>query len=227
MLTAYFLINRMPSSILQNQVSHSVLFPDQPLNSFPPCIFDCTCFVHILSPGTNKLSAKSTKCIFLGYSRLQKGYKCYSPSTRQYFVSADVTFFESSPFFSTSDSDSITTVLPIPYIGSIYDHLGESVTTPSSPTPMTSLLLWVMLLFRVRLLTLFLMIFPRLLFLILLHQIPLLLQPYFLKTNFPLQFVKVCSPRATLIRSIVFLVITFYLHHIMLLCQPFLLLCSF
>ncbi|RVW26551.1 Retrovirus-related Pol polyprotein from transposon RE1 [Vitis vinifera] len=49
--------------------------------------------------------AKAMKCLFLGYSRLQKGYRCYSLETHRYFISADVTFFEDSPFFSiTSES---------------------------------------------------------------------------------------------------------------------------
>ncbi|RVW27700.1 Retrovirus-related Pol polyprotein from transposon RE2 [Vitis vinifera] len=64
----------------------------------------------------DKLSAKATKCIFLGYSRLQKGYRCYSPDTHRYFLSVDVTFFEDSPFFSSSESLPISEVLPLPYI---------------------------------------------------------------------------------------------------------------
>ncbi|RVX14586.1 Retrovirus-related Pol polyprotein from transposon RE1 [Vitis vinifera] len=51
----------------------------------------------------DKLSAKATKCIFLGYSQLQKGYRCYSPDTHRYFLSANVTFFEDSSFFSSSN----------------------------------------------------------------------------------------------------------------------------
>ncbi|RVW49251.1 Retrovirus-related Pol polyprotein from transposon RE2 [Vitis vinifera] len=51
----------------------------------------------------------------LGYSRLQKGYRCYSLETHRYFISADVTFFEDSPFFSTtSESLPVSEVLPIP-----------------------------------------------------------------------------------------------------------------
>ena len=64
----------MPSSVLHDQIPHSILFSNQPLYFLPPRVFDCTCFVHILTPGQDKLSAKATKCIFLGYSRLQKGY---------------------------------------------------------------------------------------------------------------------------------------------------------
>ncbi|RVW24203.1 hypothetical protein CK203_087023 [Vitis vinifera] len=64
----------------------------------------------------DKLSARATKCIFLGYSRLQKGYRCYSSETHRYFLSADVTFFEDSPFFSTSESLPVSEVLPLPII---------------------------------------------------------------------------------------------------------------
>ena len=74
------------------------------------------CFVHILTPRQNKLSARATKCIFLGYSKLQKGYRCYSSETHRYFLSVDVTFFEDSSFFSTSESFPVSKVLPLPII---------------------------------------------------------------------------------------------------------------
>ncbi|RVW31623.1 Retrovirus-related Pol polyprotein from transposon RE1 [Vitis vinifera] len=111
-----YLINRMPSSVLHAQIPHSLLFPDQPLYFLPPRVFGCTCFVHILTPGQNKLSTRATKCIFLGYSRFQKGYRCYSSETLRYFLSVDVTFFEDSPFFSTSKSLPVSEVLPLPII---------------------------------------------------------------------------------------------------------------
>ncbi|RVX12830.1 hypothetical protein CK203_009792 [Vitis vinifera] len=47
---------------------------------------------------------------------LQKGYHCYSFETHRYFLSADVTFFEDSPFFSTFKSLSVSEVLPLPII---------------------------------------------------------------------------------------------------------------
>ncbi|RVW68806.1 Retrovirus-related Pol polyprotein from transposon RE1 [Vitis vinifera] len=62
----------MPSSILHDHIPHFLLFPDQPLYFLPPCVFGSTCFVHILTPGQDKLSAKAMKCLFLGYYRLQK-----------------------------------------------------------------------------------------------------------------------------------------------------------
>nr|KYP63600.1 Retrovirus-related Pol polyprotein from transposon TNT 1-94 [Cajanus cajan] len=113
-LTSCFLINRMPSSSLENKTPYSIIYPKEPLFHVSPRVFGCTCFVHNVSPGLDKLSARAIKCVFLGYSRLQKGYKCYSPKTRKFYMSADVTFFEQTPFFycTTHDSLSIQQVLP-------------------------------------------------------------------------------------------------------------------
>ncbi|RDY13118.1 hypothetical protein CR513_02010, partial [Mucuna pruriens] len=115
-LTACFLINRMPSASLENQIPHSILFPKDKMYHVPPKVFGCVCFVHDVSLGRDKLSARAIKCVFLGYSRLQKGYKCYSPSTKRHYMSADVTFFEETMFFTKDDCDSIQQALPIPYL---------------------------------------------------------------------------------------------------------------
>ena len=80
-LAACYLINRMPSSVLHDQIPPSILFPNQPLFCLPPRAFGCVCFVHIFTPRQEKLLAKATKCVFLIYSRLQRGYRCYSPDT--------------------------------------------------------------------------------------------------------------------------------------------------
>ena len=123
-LTTCYLINRMPSSVLHDQIPHSLLFPDQSLYFLPPRVFGCTCFVHMFTPGQDKLSAKATKCIFLGYSRLQKGYRCYSPQIHRYFLSTDVTFFEDSPFSSSSESLLVIEVLSLPIISpTIFDDV--------------------------------------------------------------------------------------------------------
>ena len=118
-LTACFLINRMPSSFLDNKTPHSIIFPNEHLYHVSPKVFGCTCFVHDVSPGLDKLLARAIKCVFLGYSCLQKGHKCYSPTTRRYYMSADVSFFEENMFFSKQESNSIQQVLPIPYLSPV------------------------------------------------------------------------------------------------------------
>ena len=40
------------------------------------------------------------KCIFVGYSSTQKGYKCWDPIGKKLFVSMDVTFRESEPYYT-------------------------------------------------------------------------------------------------------------------------------
>ncbi|RVW95637.1 hypothetical protein CK203_031615 [Vitis vinifera] len=80
---------------------------------------------HTPQQNGDKLSVKATKCIFLGYSPLQKGYHCYSPDTHRYFLSADVTFFEDSTFFSSSESLPISEVLPLLYISPPSDALSH------------------------------------------------------------------------------------------------------
>lgn len=112
-LTACYLINRMPSSVLDNEIPHSLLFPKDPLSRVPLRVFGSTCFVHDLTPGRDKLSARAVKCVFLGYSRTQKGYRCYSPSTCRFYISADVTFFEDTPFFAHSPQLVRHQILPI------------------------------------------------------------------------------------------------------------------
>ncbi|PNX77125.1 retrovirus-related Pol polyprotein from transposon TNT 1-94 [Trifolium pratense] len=108
----------MPSSVLGNKIPQSLLFPQDPLYVVPPRVFGSTCFVHDLTPGRDKLSARAVKCVFLGYSRVQKGYRCYCPSTHRFYVSADVTFFEDTMFFvSPTNSELIPPpVLPIPVL---------------------------------------------------------------------------------------------------------------
>ncbi|KAL0533503.1 hypothetical protein IC582_027535 [Cucumis melo] len=88
--TACFLINRMPSSLLNGEIPYRVLFPTKSLFPIAPKIFGCVCFVRDIRPHHTKLDSKSLKCIFLGYSRVQKGYRCYCPTLKRYLVSPDV-----------------------------------------------------------------------------------------------------------------------------------------
>ena len=103
-LTAYYLITRMPSSVLKNNIPHSILFSHEPLHPLPLRVFGSTCFVHNFSPGLDKLSSRSHKCVFLGSPRPQKGYKCFYPFLNRYFVSANVTFDEFSHYVKSQSS---------------------------------------------------------------------------------------------------------------------------
>ncbi|KAA3484106.1 Retrovirus-related Pol polyprotein from transposon TNT 1-94 [Gossypium australe] len=63
-------------------------------------VFSCVCFVHLRHG--SKLDPRIVKCVFIGYSPTQKGYKCYHPPFRKYYVSMNVTFCEDEPYFSSS-----------------------------------------------------------------------------------------------------------------------------
>ena len=47
-----------------------------------------------------KLDQKYEKCILVGYSQEQKGYKCYNSQTKQVQVSQDVVFDESASWYA-------------------------------------------------------------------------------------------------------------------------------
>jgi hypothetical protein len=55
--------------------------------------------VHILKEKRKKLDAKAEKCILVGYSDDQKGYKCYNTRTKRACVSRDVVFDESTSWY--------------------------------------------------------------------------------------------------------------------------------
>lgn len=97
-LTATYLINHTPSRVLGMKTPCEMLLGE---NKFlvPPKVFGCTCFVRDHRPSVGKLDPRAVKCIFVGYSSGQKGYKCWSPSDRRLFVSMDETFRESIPFY--------------------------------------------------------------------------------------------------------------------------------
>lgn len=158
-LTAAYLINRMPSKVLNFQT---------PINTFKECfpstrvstdltlkIFGCIAFVHE-HKNVGKLEPRAIKCVFVGYSPTQKGYKCFDPKNKKMFVTMDVTFFENKPFFNDThlqggdikeDSFQIEDMsflnklsLPVPQSSKTYSSAPteNGQDTLSDPTPVMS-----------------------------------------------------------------------------------------
>jgi hypothetical protein len=50
--------------------------------------------MHVPNEKRSKLNLKAKKCIFIGYSLEQKGYRCLNLSTQKLQVSKDVMFDE-------------------------------------------------------------------------------------------------------------------------------------
>lgn len=89
------------------------------------CMF-CICFTS----RHDKLSAKSIKCIFLGYSRCQKGYCCYNLILRRTFITMGIAFFEHVPFNPSTSPTSQFYTHPI--------HLSVFDQSLSGPPPHSS-----------------------------------------------------------------------------------------
>jgi transposase InsO family protein/copper chaperone CopZ len=98
-MTATYLINRMPSRILDMKSPAELLLGNQNFR-VPPKVFGCVCFVKDHRPMASKLDPQAVKCIFVGYASTQKGYKCWDPIGRRLFVSMDVTFREKEPYYT-------------------------------------------------------------------------------------------------------------------------------
>jgi hypothetical protein len=74
LLTAIYLINRMPSQILDFKTPIEVLSPPfSTSKGISPKVIGCVCFVHIHGPTRSKLDPRSFKCVFVDYSPTQKG----------------------------------------------------------------------------------------------------------------------------------------------------------
>ncbi|KAL5856723.1 hypothetical protein ACOSQ3_004181 [Xanthoceras sorbifolium] len=86
-LTATYLINRLPNRTINFETPLSILTKIHPhiftSNTLPLKTFGCTAFVHIHAQNRNKLDPRALKTIFVGYSPTQKGYRCYRPKTKK------------------------------------------------------------------------------------------------------------------------------------------------
>ncbi|KAG7559401.1 Integrase catalytic core [Arabidopsis thaliana x Arabidopsis arenosa] len=102
---ACYLINRIPTKILQDSSPFEVLNKNKPsINHLR--VFGCVCFV-LIGEQRNKLEPKSVKGMFIGYSITQKGYKCYIPETKKVLVSRDVKFVESKGYYEDKNWEDI------------------------------------------------------------------------------------------------------------------------
>jgi len=107
-LTATHLINRLPSRVLDFKSSLEVLQERQPDLTYLK-VFGCTCYVHLPATLRDKLDPRAVKCIFLGYSQTKKGYKCYEPKSKKQYITRDVRFVETSPYFEgTSQEETLS-----------------------------------------------------------------------------------------------------------------------
>lgn len=92
-LAATYLINHTPTKILDFPTPLECIFSEKPDYSMTR-VFGCTCWPNLRPYHTRKLAFRSTRCAFLGYSNLHKGFKCLDISTSRIYISRDVVFDE-------------------------------------------------------------------------------------------------------------------------------------
>ncbi|CAH9137156.1 unnamed protein product, partial [Cuscuta epithymum] len=98
--TATYIVNRLPTPLLNNFTPFEKLFNKPPDFNFLR-VFGCACFPNFIAKSSNKLSPRSTRCVFIGYAPGYKGYRCLEPISGRVYISRDVLFHETDFPFST------------------------------------------------------------------------------------------------------------------------------
>ncbi|PKU65026.1 Retrovirus-related Pol polyprotein from transposon TNT 1-94 [Dendrobium catenatum] len=118
LLTATYLINRLPSPNTHQKSPYKILFNRTPDYTHLR-VFGCLCYPWLKPYSNNKLSRISTPCVFIGYPISQKGYRCLDPISNKVYTSCNVIFDETQfPFSNTaqgtnSHSDNHTVTPPL------------------------------------------------------------------------------------------------------------------
>ena len=88
-------------------------------------MFGSKCFPYIWNTKNHKFDPKIVLCVFVGYSDKHKGYKCFHPPSRNFFLSRHVVFDETMfPLKSASTSSSVL------HVQTIFDSWLPATTTP-------------------------------------------------------------------------------------------------
>lgn len=102
-LTACYLINRTPSSVLQNATPYERLYGKAP--SYDNLrVFGSLCYAHNQLRGGDKFASRSRRCVFVGYPHGKKGWRLFDIEKTEFFVSRDVLFSESKFPYSPETS---------------------------------------------------------------------------------------------------------------------------
>jgi hypothetical protein len=92
-LHMFFLINRLPSKVIDDQTPFECLLGTQPDYTFLRT-FGCAVWPNLRPYNSKNFEFHSKQCVFLGYSPIHKGFKCLDPKEGHIYVSHDVIFDE-------------------------------------------------------------------------------------------------------------------------------------
>jgi len=154
-----FIMNRVPSPVLQNQSPYFLMHKTQPdLHQLK--VFGSLAYASTLQAHRSKLASRARKCIFLGYKSGMKGVVHLDMHSKQIFVSWNVTHhecilsYQSNPssiswnyhtnIIQESTSEIVSDISPLPTpenvfdILPIYDGSPHHTTNSTSPSSTTS-----------------------------------------------------------------------------------------
>ena len=99
--TAVFIINRLPTPVLNGKSPFEILYGKSPLyTTFR--VFGCLCFPNLRAYTKHKFEPKSLPCVFLGYHTSYKGFRCLDPVSQRVFITRHARFDENVFPFSSS-----------------------------------------------------------------------------------------------------------------------------
>ncbi|XP_075083713.1 uncharacterized protein LOC142167461 [Nicotiana tabacum] len=126
-LCATFLINRLPSTSINDQTPYELLYKRKPNYSHLKS-FGCMCYPTVPRPHRDKFEPRTTPHLFVGYPFNTMGYKVLSLATRKIIVSRDVVFNKSIFPFATNLDISSQFYVPhsIPFIEPLCEKLPDS-----------------------------------------------------------------------------------------------------
>jgi hypothetical protein len=130
--TATYLLNRLPTTAIQTACPHLDLFGSAPSYEHLH-VFGCMCYPNTTATAPHKLSPRSIRCVFLGYSVDHKGYRCLDLLTNRLIVSQHVLFDEDS--FPLTASPSLTDLDFLCKSGLTVSTIGTRLTTAGTSTP--------------------------------------------------------------------------------------------